>query len=431
MRCSPMSIFRNISSLFSYLLPLTSIRDICHIWRQEFTRVLKDEGVLIFFIIVPIVYPLLYSWIYNNETVHEVPVCVVDQSHSSLSRQFIRMCDASADVHVAYYAQDLDEAKSLVSRQLVKGIYFIPSSFDNDVYGMRQGVVSVYCDMSLMLTYKAIFQTAQLVSLQMGDNIKKKLGGHYTHREEVIASRPLDYADVPIFNPQGGYGSFVLPAVLMLILQQTLVLGIGLSAGTARDENPYRTLIPVNDPHYQRTIPIVLGKTMCYFMIYLVMGAWLSVAVPRLFHFPQLATAMPLIQMMLPFTLACIFFGMLVSCMVKYRENVMLLMVFVSVPLLFLTGVSWPQSNIPSYWQGVSWLFPSTFGARAYIRLNSMGADISDVLPELRILWIQAVVYFVLALCLYRFQFFYARRQAKERLRFLKHKREAKMAGNA
>ena len=60
----------------------------------------KDEGVLIFFIIVPLIYPLLYSWIYNNETVHEVPVAVVDQSHTSLSRQFIRMCDASADVKV-------------------------------------------------------------------------------------------------------------------------------------------------------------------------------------------------------------------------------------------------------------------------------------------------------------------------------------------
>jgi ABC-2 type transport system permease protein len=114
--------------------------------------------------------------------------------------------------------------------------------------------------------------------------------------------------------------------------------------------------------------------------------------------------------------------------MVKYRENVMLLVVFASVPLLFLTGASWPQSNIPSYWQGVSWLFPSTFGARAYIRLNSMGADLSDVMPELRILWIQAVCYFVLAVIVYRFQIYRARVHALERLRFLKHNREARHA---
>lgn len=413
-----MSIFHNLYK---------GLQDACYIWRKEMTQVVKDEGVLIFFIFVPLVYPLLYSWIYNNEVVREVPVCVVDQSHSHLSREFIRMCDASPDVHVKYYAQDLDEAKSLVSRQLVKGVYFIPRSFAEDVYGLKRGVVSVYCDMSLMLTYKAIFQTAQMVTMEMGNELKTMLGGHYTAREEAIATRPLDYEDVPIFSPSGGYGSSILPAVLMLILQQTLVLGIGLSAGTARDENPYRSLIPVGDSRYEHTFPIVLGKSMCYLMIFMVMGAWLSIAVPRLFHFPQLATAGSLLCLMVPYVLACTFFGMMVSCTVKYRENVMLIVVFVSVPLLFLTGVSWPQSNIPSYWQGVSWLFPSTFGARAYIRLNSMGADISDVMPELRILWIQAVCYFVMALCVYRFQFFMARRFAMERLKFLKHKRESKM----
>ena len=382
------------------------LQDACYIWRKEMMQVVKDEGVLIFFIFVPLVYPLLYSWIYNNEVVREVPVCVVDQSHSHLSREFIRMCDASPDVHVKYYAQDLDEAKSLVSRQLVKGVYFIPRSFAEDVYGLKRGVVSVYCDMSLMLTYKAIFQTAQMVTMEMGNELKTMLGGHYTAREEAIATRPLDYEDVPIFSPSGG---------------------IGLSAGTARDENPYRSLIPVGDSRYEHTFPIVLGKSMCYLMVFMVMGAWLSVAVPRLFHFPQLATAGSLLCLMVPYILACTFFGMMVSCTVKYRENVMLIVVFVSVPLLFLTGVSWPQSSIPSYWQGVSWLFPSTFGARAYIRLNSMGADISDVMPELRILWIQAVCYFVLTLCVYRFQFFMARRFAMERLKFLKHKRESKM----
>ena len=392
-----MSIFHNIYE---------GIVNTCFIWRKEMTQVMKDEGVLIFFILVPLIYPLLYSWIYNNETVHDVPVCVVDQSHSSLSRQFIHMIDASADVRVAYYAQDLDEAKSLVSRQLVKGVYLIPSDFEKNILRMEQGTVSVYCDMSLMLTYKAIFQTVQLVTMEMGKEIQTKLGGHYTAREEVIAARPLDYADVPIFNPQGGYGSFVLPAVLMLILQQTLALGIGLSAGTSRDENIGRCLIPFRDPHYRATLPIVFGKAACYLMIYGVMGIWLVAAVPRLFHFPQLAEWTTLLALMIPYTLACIFFGMVVSCMVKYRENVMLLMVFVSVPLLFLTGVSWPQSNIPGMWQGVSWLFPSTFGARAFVRLNSMGASLGDVLTELRILWIHVGCYFLITLCVYRFQIY-------------------------
>ena len=386
-------------------------RDTLYIWWQEMRQVVRDEGVLLFFIVVPLVYPLLYSWIYNNEVVHEVPVVVVDQSHSHLSRQFIRSCDATPDVRVAFYADDLDEAKSLVSRQLVKGIYFIPSDFSTRLNRMEQSTVSVYCDMSLMLTYKAIYQTAMVVSQRMGAGMRVKLSGNYTRREDAITLQPMEVDGVAMFNPSGGYGSCVLPAVLILILQQTLVLGIGLSAGTARERNRNGQLIP-DDRHYSGIYRIVWGKALCYAMVYAVMGAFLTMAVPKIFSFPMLASGCDLLLLLIPYTIACIFFGMTVSCLVRYRENVMLLMVFVSVPLLFMTGISWPQSNIPGAWQGISWLFPSTFGVRAYVRMNSMGASVSHVLPELRFLWIQAAAYFGAACLVYGHQLRVARRLA-------------------
>jgi ABC-2 type transport system permease protein len=182
----------------------------------------------------------------------------------------------------------------------------------------------------------------------------------------------------------------------------------------------------VGDARYDNTLSIVLGKALCYLMVYIVMGTWLVIVVPRLFNFPHLATWQTLFHLMLPLTLACIFFGMVVSCLVKYRENVMLLVVFISVPLLFMTGVSWPQSNIPGVWQGVSWLFPSTFGARAFVRLNTMGATLNDVATEYRILWIHVAAYFAVACLVYRFQIYQSRKHAMERLEYLRHKRQEK-----
>ena len=402
---------------------IETIRDACYIWAQEMKQVFRDEGVLIFFVVVPLAYPLLYSWIYNNEVVREVPVVVVDDSHSGTSRQLIRSCDASPDVRVLCYAADIDEAKSLVSRQLAKGIYYIPSDFDERLGRMEQATISVYCDMSLMLTYKAIYQTVMAVTQKMGAEIQTKLSHPYTKREAQIAVQPLSYDEVPIFNPSGGYGSFILPAVLILILQQTLVLGIGLSAGTARERNRYHELIPI-DRHYQGIFRIIGGKFMCYFMIYMVMGAYLSLFVPWLFSFPMLAQWQDLLILMLPYIMACIFFGMIVSCIVRYRENVMLLMVFVSLPLLFLTGVSWPQTSIPPFWQSISWLFPSTFGARAYIRMNTMGGTLSDVMFEYRMIWLQALLYFLVTCIVYRHQILLSRRHALERLDRIRRKME-------
>lgn len=396
-----MSIFHKIKQ---------ALVDTAYIWRQEMKQIFHDEGIIIFFIVVPLAYPLLYSWIYNNEAVHEVPVAVVDMSHSQLSRQFIRDCDATSEVRVAYYAEDLDEAKLLVSRQLVKGIYYIPSDFATHLNRMEQGVVSVYCDMSLMLTYKAIYQTAMTESQRMGAGIRMKLAGNYTDREDAVSVQPMAVDDVPIFNPSGGYGSCVLPAVLMLVLQQTLALGIGMSAGTSRERNRNGQLIPNDDKHFGGIYRIVGGKALAYAMIFTVMAAYLSMVVPRLFSFPMLAHWDDLLFIMIPYVLACIFFGMTVSCLVRYRENVMLLMVFVSVPLLFLSGISWPQASIPGVWQGISWLFPSTFGIRAYVRVNTMGATLGQVLPELRFLWIQAAVYFSATCLVYGHQLRISRR---------------------
>lgn len=413
-----MSIFHKI---------LKWLDDAAYVWRFELRQVFRDEGVLLFCIVVPIVYPLLYSWIYNNESIHEVPVVVVDQSHSALSRQFIRMCDASPDVHVTCYAADLDDAQSLVSRQMVKGIYLIPEDFATNVNRMQQGTISVYCDMALMLTYKAIYQTAMAVSQQMGAQIQTKLSGKYTSREELITTSPLDVEDVAMFNPQAGYGTAILPAVLMLIIQQTLALGIGLAAGTARERNRYGDLIPIH-PSYGGIGRVVSGKALCYLMVYTVMATYLAIVVPKMFHFINIAIWQDLLQMMIPYLLACVFFGMTVSCLVRYRENVILLMVFVSLPLLFLTGVSWPQTSIPGYLQGISYLFPSTFGIRAYLRLNTMGASVADVSFELRCLWIQVAFYLGTACLVYGHQLRTTRQHAEERLGFLRKKREVRLA---
>ena len=123
---------------------IEGIHDACLVWHEEFRQVFKDEGVLMFFLVVPLAYPLLYSWIYNNETVEEVPVVVIDDSHSFASREFIRKCDASSEVRIAYYASDMDEAKMLMGRQEAKAIYRIPADFQTRIMRLEPTAVSVY-----------------------------------------------------------------------------------------------------------------------------------------------------------------------------------------------------------------------------------------------------------------------------------------------
>lgn len=395
----------------------------CYIWTKEMRSAFTDEGVLIFCILVPLGYPLLYSWIYNNEVVRDVPVAVVDMSHSQESRAFIRHFDAGSDTKVACFCNNLQEAKTLVGRQKVHGVLYFPPDFQTRLARGEQTQVGVYCDMSLMLTYRAIYQTAQAVATETNAHIQIPQSGGFTDKDDEANSKPLDFDEVPIFNATGGYGNALIPGVLMLILQQTLLLGIGLSAGTVRENNRYEDLVPISH-HYNGIFRIVLGKSLCYFMIYAVMAAYIALCVPRLFHYTTMATASALIGLLVPYVLAVIFFGMALSCLVRYRENVLLLVVFTSVPLLFMSGISWPQSSIPGFWQGVSWLFPSTFGIRGFLRVSSMGATLQDIQPEYEALWTQVLCYFFLTCLVYRYQINSARLKAFNRLEQLKRKAE-------
>lgn len=397
------------------------LHDTCYICMKELKNVLKDQGVLMFLILVPIAYPILYSWIYNNEMTREVPVAVVDLSHSHTSREFTRMLDASPDTKVAVRCNSLAEAKECIGRGEAYGAVYFPEDFQTKLNRMEQTHVGVYCDMSLMLAYKAIFQTCTAIQGNMNSRIQIELSGNHTDREDEISTKPLDFEEVPIFNNTAGYGNFIIPGVLMLIIQQTLLLGVGMAAGTAREKNNYGFLVPV-DRHHRGVMRIVWGKAMAYFMIYMVMGTYLLCAVPYMFNFISLMSWKSLMLFILPYLLACIFFSMTISVLMRYRENVMLLVVFSSVPLLFMSGVSWPQSNIPSFWQGVSWLFPSTFGIRGFVRMNSMGATLEDISTEYHALWIQTVVYFVLAHEVYRFQIGKARKGIKEKIRDIRNR---------
>ncbi len=395
--------------------------DTCYIWTKEIRSTISDEGVLIFCILVPLLYPLLYSWIYNNEVVRDVPVAVVDLSHSSTSRAFIRAVDATPDVRVAYHCTSMAEARDLNRRQQVRGTLYFPPDFDTRLYRGEQSAVGVYADMSLMLTYKAIYQSSQTVATELNSHIQLQQGGGFTQRDDEVAALPLAFDEVPIFNVTAGYGNAILPGVLMLILQQTLLLGIGLAAGTARENNRYQDLVPISR-HYSGIFRIVLGKSSCYFMLYLVMGAYLALVVPRLFGFVSLVSWTTLAGLLVPYILSCIFFGMMLSCLVRYRENVMLLVVFTSVPFLFLTGLSWPQSNIPGIWQGFAYLIPSTFGVRGFLRISSMAATLSDIRVEYQALWIQVFAYLVLTCAVYRYQINATRRRAFDHMERIKAK---------
>lgn len=367
-------------------------KEIFAIWKEELRRVFRDGGVLIFFFLVPLFYPLLYAFIYDNEVVREAKLAVVDQSGSQLSREFIRRIDATPEVQVAAVCANPEEARRLMNRKKAYAVLLFPPDFSRQVHSGRQAHVSLYCDMSSLLYYKAFLLAATEVSLDLGKEPAQR---------NVAAARPqilvdaLRYEELMLFNPQGGFASFLVPAILILIIHQTLLLGVCMLGGT-----------PVENVRRPRrgALAVVPGKSLAYLLLYVPVCLWALVVVPRLFSLPQAGHPADVLAFMLPYLSACIFFSMTLSGFIASRESPFLLFIFTSIVLLFLSGISWPSEAMPVFWKVLSYLFPSTPGIQGFVRIHSMGASLREVVFEYRLLWMQALVYFITAclVCRYR-----------------------------
>ena len=369
------------------------MKEIIKVWYGEMSSVMRDKGILIFILFVPLAYPLLYSYVYTNEVVREVPAAVVDEANSSRSREFIRHFDASPDVSVVAHCGSMAEAEQLLKRQEVYGILHIPSSFERDLWHGDQTTLGLYCDMCSMLYYKALMLSATNVSLEMNKEIKvERFIPATTNREEEVTKMPIEYEHVPLYNQQSGFAAFLIPPVLMLIIQQTLFLGIGMATGNTREKNG-GMIVPQNIRGYN-TFSIITGKTLFYLMLYIIMGVYMYTCVTQIFTLPQIGDYITFLLFLILYLLACISMALVLSLLVYRREDCIMLFVFLSVPLLFLSGISWPGAKMPLFWKCVSWLFPSTFGMNGYVSITAMGCSLSDISTMCIALALQSIAYF-------------------------------------
>jgi ABC-2 type transport system permease protein len=368
------------------------------------------------FIVGPLVYPLLYCGMYFNETLVDVPIGIVDNSQSMLSHQIVRKIDATQNLKVYSNYSSMREAKQAFENGEIHGIVFIPKDLNRKIACNEQVTISVYSDISSFMYYRSIYQscTYSLLNLSKKIQIQRLNATGITGESAVMIADPLRYQNISLYNAGGGFASFLLPAIMVLILFQTLFFGITMLAGTSREENRFHVLVS-NNYHRGGIFRVITGKALLYFFIYSVWVFYALGVIPQIFNLPHIGTSIDVVKLMIPFLLASIFFAMTVSVFIPNRETSMILFMFFSIILLFMSGITWPQSNINGYWKTFAWIFPSTQGIQGYIKINTMSADLHHARYEYVSLWVQTAIYFVTTFFAYRWQI-----KKSEKKQFLK-----------
>lgn len=369
-----------------------------NVWRREFHLVFHDEGVLIFFLLLCATYPVLYSLIYNPEMAVNEPIVVVDNCRSELSRKFVRELNATQGISIYDYAANMQDARVLMNKKKCYGILYIPRDFSQCVGRGEQGNVSLYCDMSVLIRYKQMLVAITNVASDIGAKFTTAKIEPFLYQDGAV----IESKQVALGNTGMGLASAILPVILSFVLQQSMILGVSMIYGGSMER---RRKNKGFDPLLIKAGPAatVLGKAMCYQVVYIILVVYVWCFVPKFFDFPQNADVLDLFAYAMPFILACTFMAQTLQVFVSEREATFLVIAFTSVVFVFLSGVSWPRFDMSRLWYLSGDCVPGTWASFGYVMMQSDGARLHQVAHPYMIMWIQSVVFFILAYTLERF----------------------------
>ncbi len=382
------------------------MKNFLKIFLNELKTVFTDPGTSLIMVGGIFLYGLFYTLPFATDIVRDVPIAVVDFDNSKLSREFVKNLDASEYVSVEYRAGNVKDAEKAYFEDKVKAFVVVPKDFERDIKRGGNSFVSLFNDSAFLISYKQVSTgvitcaTALGARLEAGIMMKKGVPA----QKAINIKMPLEFVQNPLFNPSGSYMYYIYPLILILVLQQTMLVGGGLLAGTvceklravkfgrvsSRDveflkifgENPYLT---------------VFAKSCAYAGLYFVYAVIYFLLAAALLDFDPNADILGLFLILIPFLFSTACLAQVLTIFCRQRESSLFILVVTSVPIIFLPGFVWPKENVPFLLQMFTKLIPADGGMNGLVEIWRMGASFAGVFPEFLNLTALSFLYYFLA----------------------------------
>lgn len=362
--------------------------------RHEWKAIATNPAILLVLAGGIFLYGLLYNYMYAPNLVRKAPVAVVDLSHSTLSREYVRWLDAAPQTSVYAQTPNILEARKWMKKGEVTGILYIPSDFETHVARGETSVFTLYAATDAFLNFKGLQEASSRVMLAVND-AHRRAGTVFLPPQGLLAvasSTPVSVSGTALYNYTEGYGSYLIPAVMIVIIFQTMLMVIAMLTGEEAEQRR-EGIHSMRARSLKDMLCIVSGRTFVYVMLYVVFSMFLLGLLPHIFSIPNIGSGWDIVTMMIPFLLATSFFALAVSRWFTDSEAPLLMIAFFSVGYIFLSGVSYPLELMPWYWQAAHYVFPVAPAVLAFVKLNSMGGSLADIWPQMLTLWIQVIIY--------------------------------------
>ncbi|QBF82766.1 ABC transporter permease [Shewanella maritima] len=324
-------------------------------------------------------YAILYPLPYLNNVATEQQIVVIDRDNSSLSRQVIRHANASPQIEVVAQLASINDGQEYLTRGQALGLVVIPQGFRRDLMLGKDVTLATLGDANYFLVYSAIAQGMVSVGLDTAKQMQFKalLAKGQDPGSAELSLNAIKLNSVPAFNPSLGYMSYVVPAVLLLVLQQTLLIGSGILGASQWRSSGYWNQVSV--------VKLVTARIITFAVLYLLFASFYFGWCHYYYQLPVTGELINVVMLLVAFVLASSAAGVALSSCFSRTDMPTQIVLLISMPILFASGLIWPTMLIPEPIVWLSQLIPAIPAMMAMAQVNQMSADWSMVFN----LWLQ------------------------------------------
>jgi len=345
-------------------------------------RILFSHFYLILLVLAaPLIYPFIYGTVYINKMEHDIPVIIVDQDNSEASRNLARDLDAHELIAVTEVCHDLQIARQRLNSLKTSAVIVIPSGFEMDLKKKRQTRISIsVSNLRFMVSGDINRAIGDVLSARAKNvTIAALETAGFSEEQSLAQAEPIRPIVVNCFNDTESYGDFIIVGLLIIILQQTLLMGMSVSMALERESNSLKSLFSLATNSIGE---IIAGKALFYFVLYAAHALLYFTLYAWIYHIPISGSISAAVSLMLLHIASIILWSLLISSFFKTRLMALCIFVFTSYPLFLLSGFSWPLSLLPRYLFYFSQCLPSTPFINAFCTITQKNGSWADVLPQ-------------------------------------------------
>ncbi len=340
---------------------------------REWQRIVQRKTLYLILIPLPLILFAILAGIYQQRVIVDLPIAVVDQDHSQLSRLLVRSLDAARSLRVQQQCRSVEEIRNLVLKGKIQGGVVIPAGLEQEIKKGKSATVVVYKNTANLIIGNLILKDAltTIRTLSAGIQLKRQRAKGLPYRSALGVVNPIRVESSSLYNPAYNYINFLIPGLLAVMLQMIAMIAVTYSFAAEYSEGSWAELIQLSGGSIGR---IIAGKSLPHIGLNTVSALAMAGILFPVFGVPLHGSLFLVLAFLILLIMAAGAVGVLVA--VIFRELVLSseAAVFINTPAFIFSGYTFPVEAMPGFHRFYADLLPSTHFMTGFIKLYQMGA---------------------------------------------------------